>query len=110
MKFYPVEVDGVPQLARTKLEAKQLGFPNVEPIDIDVAQEPLMARLNDLMRKAHAQETADDDTGGNPVVAAQPVAPKEEPIRSIGGHNVNVVIHLLHAAPSEIRQAVKEAI
>ena len=55
MKFYPVTVDGVPQLARTKDEAKQHG-PIAEPIEIDVSQGPLMAHLNDLMRRAHDAE------------------------------------------------------
>jgi hypothetical protein len=51
MKFYPITIDGVPQLARTQKEAAQHG-PVADPIDIDVAQQPLMDHLNDLMRHA----------------------------------------------------------
>jgi len=55
MKFYPVEVDGVPQLARTQAEVRALGYKTLpEQIEIDVSQQPLMELLNDLMRQAHA--------------------------------------------------------
>lgn len=58
MKFYPVEVDGVPQLARTQAEVKALGLPLPEQIEIDVAQGPLMDHLNRLMREAHSVRAA----------------------------------------------------
>lgn len=86
MKFYPVTVNGVPQLARTKDEAKAFG-PVPEPIEIDMSQPAIMARLNDLMRKAHGQQTiqeqapvqADADGGESPapVHHAENVAPLE---------------------------------
>jgi hypothetical protein len=69
MKFYLCQTEEGPQYVHLQADAKKLD-PNFETVEIDLAKQAIMERLNDLMRQASNQPV--EDTGG-PVAA--PVAP-----------------------------------
>lgn len=74
MKYYLCQTPNGPQLADTQANAKALDK-NYQTVEIDFAKHPMMDHLNDLMRRAHANEggaatglTMVDRTGDTPVV------------------------------------------
>lgn len=53
MKFYLCQTPEGPQYVHLQADAKKID-PKFETVEVDLAKEPIMNRLNDLMRKAHA--------------------------------------------------------
>lgn len=52
IKFYLISTEDGPQLEHLQAEAKKRD-PNFQTIYVDTTKQPLMDRLNDLMRRAH---------------------------------------------------------
>lgn len=73
MKFYLCQTEEGPQYVHLQADAKKID-PNFETVEIDLAKQAIMERLNDLMRRAHAQPVEE-----GPV--AQP-APPPSPTRT----------------------------
>lgn len=80
MKAYLCQTDAGPQYIHLQADAKKLD-PSFVTEDIDLTKEPLLARINDLMRRAHANEVApavslEEEQDINPPALASPPAPK----------------------------------
>lgn len=69
IKFYLVQTEEGPQLEHLQAEAKKRD-PSFQTIHIDTTKQPLMDRLNELMRRAHAAETGGETPAPRP--AAKP--------------------------------------
>ena len=66
IKFYLVDTPEGPQLEHLQAEAKKRD-PNFQTIHVDTTKQPLMERLNDLMRRAHGA-----GEGAGPVTISRP--------------------------------------
>lgn len=67
LKFYLCQTEDGPQFVHLLADAKKLDK-GYETVEIDTAKQPLMDRLNDLMRRANAAE------GERPIAVCRPPA------------------------------------
>ncbi len=65
MKFYLCQTDVGPQYVHLQADAKKID-PNFETVEIDFAKQPMMDRLNDLMRRANGAPSAEPGTVSRP--------------------------------------------
>lgn len=76
MKFYLCQTEVGPQLVHLQADAKKTD-PNFETIEIDLSKQAIMARLNDLMRQAHAPAALEEQESAVTVSSPAPPAPKK---------------------------------
>lgn len=75
MKFYLCQTPEGPQYVHLQADAKKID-PKFEVVEIDLAKEPIMNRLNELMRQAHAPAAPEEE---EPVSVSSPSPPASKP-------------------------------
>lgn len=70
LKFYLCQTPDGPQYVHLQADAKKID-PNYQTVFVDTSKQPLMERLNDLLRRAHGGAALEE-----PAVVSRPAPPR----------------------------------